>query len=400
MRLAGAIAGESDREFRAGRLALYDASQVVHDRHSLIVDRGDQVATLDAGTGGRAAGGQIDHAHAATVLAGVVGHQAEITLFGLRLGDAAGRANLIANDLLDPVENRLCRKSVVNSNPQTTAIAIDRRFILTPRVWLPFYGSATSRKPARTGPACQNSDSGRCAPAYRAIIRLAAVPVNQASARSVQTVSSCGFQMNPDPSPITDAHVEKARPGDRPEALALVFAHLDEDQRQRRVEEVLAQRSGLASSIDLWVASRGQRPIATALAQIEPGRSAHITLSRRFDDARAAAQLLRAIIADLTASGVQLAQSLLEVDHGEDADMLRAAGFRHISNLLYLVSLRSEFPTTSIEGGPAFVPLRADDTPRLANVVAHVCRFARLSGRECDARRGRRAGRLSAQWAV
>ena len=41
-----------------------------------------------------------------------------------------------------------------------------------------------------------------------------------------------------------------------------------------------------------------------------------------------------------------MVQSLLPTDMGEDAELLKAAGFRHVSDLLYLVCLAEHFPTS------------------------------------------------------
>ena len=64
-----------------------------------------------------------------------------------------------------------------------------------------------------------------------------------------------------------------------------------------------------------------------------------------------------------------MVQALLPTDAGADADLLRAAGFRRISDLLYLVCLDGEFPTVQPSSGLEFHFLASNAEPSFAALV-------------------------------
>ncbi|MEX0678428.1 MAG: GNAT family N-acetyltransferase [Pirellulales bacterium] len=79
--------------------------------------------------------------------------------------------------------------------------------------------------------------------------------------------------------------------------------------------------------------------------------------------------LLARVVETLPSQGVQLAQALLTTDHGPDRELLVAAGFRHASDLLYLVSVTGAFPQNPPAAHLEFVPYSHKRHPRLAQLV-------------------------------
>jgi ribosomal protein S18 acetylase RimI-like enzyme len=79
--------------------------------------------------------------------------------------------------------------------------------------------------------------------------------------------------------------------------------------------------------------------------------------------------LLAAVKRWLTEGGVQIVQALLHTDAQREAETLRASGFRHAADLLYLVCLDSEFPTQPPATPLRLEPCRPADHERLSRIV-------------------------------
>jgi mycothiol synthase len=169
--------------------------------------------------------------------------------------------------------------------------------------------------------------------------------------------------------------IQKASAGDQVEALKLLFSYLPNADCDKQVTRFLAE-SAHSPPAGLWVAYRHQRLVAAGLAQIQPGKTAIISLPRLAADepVEAARGLLATIVADLSREGVRLAQALLETDHGPDADLLSACGFPHVSNLLYLVSVNGSFPVSRPNDGLEFAEARADKPQRMTRLVERTYR--------------------------
>lgn len=164
--------------------------------------------------------------------------------------------------------------------------------------------------------------------------------------------------------------VGPVEPADEPEALALLVSDLAPPERARRIASLRAQCAN--ETIEgLWAAYRGRRMVGAMRAQIQPGRTALVAAPRvtagQPDDT--AGELLNRVVAALPAAGVQLAQVLLASDHGPEAELLSAAGFRHASDLLYLVSVSGVFPEAPPADHLEFLPYRPERHRQLAQMV-------------------------------
>jgi ribosomal protein S18 acetylase RimI-like enzyme len=136
---------------------------------------------------------------------------------------------------------------------------------------------------------------------------------------------------------------------DRAEALGLVFSRLRRAERRRQVGEALAQAAlpEGAPFAGLIAARRDGHLVGAVFCQIEPGQTAIIWLPRLIvgEPQSTAAALLAATWEFLARHPVVLAQVLLPTVDKNERTILRAGGLRHLTNLLYLVSLEGSFPT-------------------------------------------------------
>jgi ribosomal protein S18 acetylase RimI-like enzyme len=74
-------------------------------------------------------------------------------------------------------------------------------------------------------------------------------------------------------------------------------------------------------------------------------------------------------MAHLPPLGIRMAQALLPTDVGADAESLVAAGFRHVSDLLYLVCLADQFPASPPCRDLQFEPYSPALDARFADLV-------------------------------
>jgi ribosomal protein S18 acetylase RimI-like enzyme len=165
-------------------------------------------------------------------------------------------------------------------------------------------------------------------------------------------------------------HIRRASPDDRVAALELVFGHLSPDNRDQHVAQAMSEAEQQPDAV-LWAGYRGERLVAAMLAQVQAGRTAFVSPPRltRDEPLETVRDLAARLMDDLVSHGVQLAQALLDTDHGEDAERLAEIRFRHVANLLYLVSLAGSFPTSPPKDGLEFAPYSLAEHDRLAAVV-------------------------------
>jgi len=174
-----------------------------------------------------------------------------------------------------------------------------------------------------------------------------------------------------------------SRRGDRPEigsvpperaaeALELVFSHLGADEQAQQVQTLLAHaRSGRLSLEGLLEARRGGQLVGAQLAQILPGKAAVVWPPRIVPGQPGSliAELLEAACHHMAARDARVAHALVDLVTETDDRALRGAGFDPLADLLYLVSLENQFPTSRPDSPLQFEPYSPNDHQRLARVV-------------------------------
>ncbi len=163
-----------------------------------------------------------------------------------------------------------------------------------------------------------------------------------------------------------------APPEHRAEALGLVFRGLEERSRAALVKALLSEAQRGRLSLDgLLESRRGNRLRGAVWAQLQPGGTVSIWPPEVWPDQPAVLldELLAASV-DLSVTWpVRLMQALLETDTGDQADRFRAAGFTHLTDLLYLVSDAKVFPESSPADELKFDIYEPSDHERLAQLV-------------------------------
>jgi RimJ/RimL family protein N-acetyltransferase len=157
-----------------------------------------------------------------------------------------------------------------------------------------------------------------------------------------------------------------------PRAIDLLTAQLPEETRPVQKTAILAaiaadpiQAAGLLGFF------QGDELTAAAWLQVQVGRTATLwppVGAERVEATAAAALVTRALVL-ARSQGAVLVQSLLLTDAGDDAKALRTTGFAHAADLLYLVSLASQFPHASPEGKLTFVLQAANEMRQIAEIV-------------------------------
>lgn len=174
------------------------------------------------------------------------------------------------------------------------------------------------------------------------------------------------------PPPQSTWVVEPARRGQFAAALDRVFAGLPPGERAGQVHRLLAAEREDAISLDgLLVARAGETIRSAVWAQIQPGRVAGLWLapSTCAEDDVCLDALLSHALSRLADGAVALAQTLLVTDAGREASLLLRHGFRHLTDLLYLVSEAAAFPTARPATPLQFQEVAAADETRLAQVI-------------------------------
>ena len=167
----------------------------------------------------------------------------------------------------------------------------------------------------------------------------------------------------------------KIAPASQPqwrEALKLIFARLEPEQQRGQVDSMVsAARGEPASLAGLFGAWRRARLVGAALGRVQAGRLASVWPPGLVpgESPATADKLLAALCDWLASQGVRIAQSLLGDEAAEQRDLFERHGFRHLAELLYLVSdiqsLSSDLPSPRLR----FVQYRPKLADRLAAVV-------------------------------
>jgi ribosomal protein S18 acetylase RimI-like enzyme len=158
---------------------------------------------------------------------------------------------------------------------------------------------------------------------------------------------------------MSTLHVGPARPEHEADALRLVF------------DTAAAGNFDVPPAMELLTATRGDRLVGAACVQRQPGRAAAVYPPRiAADEPMATVEaLVDACLARARAGSAVFAQALLETDAGQIAEAFEKLGFRHITELLYLVSESESFPETEPPCVLTLVPYSDRDADRLAHII-------------------------------
>jgi mycothiol synthase len=161
-------------------------------------------------------------------------------------------------------------------------------------------------------------------------------------------------------------------PERRGAAVALVLREIAPSQRREIAGELLDSDGGAVLSEALYVALCRERLVGAAWGQRQPGNTAILWPPRLVadEDLRTAGLLADAVVRQLDAAGVEMAQALLPSQEFELLPVLTAAGFAHLADLIYLSCEAAQFPTRPPEcEGLQFAVHDAAERGRLIEVV-------------------------------
>jgi ribosomal protein S18 acetylase RimI-like enzyme len=173
--------------------------------------------------------------------------------------------------------------------------------------------------------------------------------------------------MNPDHA--EPLRIAQPAPADTARAMALALSYLSPADKGGQIAAWSdAVQTGQAV---VWAGYRGYKAVAAIIVQPQAGRTAVLLVPRVADGepAETARWLLAGVLDELRRQGTVLAQVLLEVDHGADAELVSAGGFHHAADLLYLVSVAGAFPTSPPLDGLEFVSSAASNDARLFRIM-------------------------------
>ena len=164
---------------------------------------------------------------------------------------------------------------------------------------------------------------------------------------------------------------------DQESGMRLALRELEDAQYAVQKEAFCeAEKSSLPACVRIWGAFQKEILTGSLLVQVQPGRSALLWPPRQIagESRETARHLIDIALQTLAETDVRIVQALLLTDAGEDADVLRLAGFRHFSDLLYLVCLDRDFPTVPLASGPLasgveFLAIGREQDQRIAKLV-------------------------------
>jgi ribosomal protein S18 acetylase RimI-like enzyme len=174
------------------------------------------------------------------------------------------------------------------------------------------------------------------------------------------------------PSPASDVRIRQASESQFTAALTLVFSRLPTAYAAGQVEALLADvRAGKGSMAGLQIAERLGRLRGAIFSQVQPGKAALVWPPRVVPEepATTLGQLLTATTEMLEQSGVRIAECLVPDDSHDDQPVLETGGYKHLANLLYLVSMENDFPTSAPQNSLTFEPYSPSNHLRLTQIV-------------------------------
>jgi mycothiol synthase len=160
-------------------------------------------------------------------------------------------------------------------------------------------------------------------------------------------------------------------------AASCLFGNVPAEQRR-----IVAELERDSSQIEGFLgAYQSEELVAVCRLEFQPGRTGHLwrptlmSASSRNNDqsdytsSQSTRQLLQEVVRLAERRQLALVQSLVPTDVGPDAELLRAAGFTHAADLLYLVAMANAFPTDPPSANVSLTPLSESDYARLDNII-------------------------------
>ena len=138
----------------------------------------------------------------------------------------------------------------------------------------------------------------------------------------------------------------------RAEALSLVLCDLAPSQRRRLVKSIVdVDDAAELAHEPLFIALRGDDLRGVAWGQRQPGNIAVFWPPQLLpgENESTAFTLAEAVIRELDATGIDLAQSLLVSPEIETDSVMRHVGFQHLADLMYLSCEAARFPLAAPE---------------------------------------------------
>ena len=164
--------------------------------------------------------------------------------------------------------------------------------------------------------------------------------------------------------------IRPAPPAWQQAALELVLAEVPAERRAAHIAWLM--NSARASDLEgLLVAQRGGRLVGATWVQRQPGRVATVW-SPRARQARWSAcadDLLAEVVSRLESLDVRLAQALLAIDATDTVARFERHGFTRLAELVYMVSLAEQFPTSAPQTELRLEAAPLGDDDRLASIL-------------------------------
>ena len=171
---------------------------------------------------------------------------------------------------------------------------------------------------------------------------------------------------------MSEVRIAVARPEQQGEALNVVFGQqMTPEQRAQQILEITRAADADQALEGLLAAWRGDRLVGAVWGQIQPGCSAAIWPPRlqAGEPAETGDALLDELMNGLTSRGLKIAQSLLRPQDHDDFSRFTAAGFRHMADLRYLVSLPLQWPVAEPATSLRYEPSSEANLDRLKRVI-------------------------------
>ena len=169
-----------------------------------------------------------------------------------------------------------------------------------------------------------------------------------------------------------DVQIGLAPPGRHALVLHMVFGHVREPDRSAIVDQLLSGARTAGSDLTgLIEACRQGNLIGAVWAQVQEGAVAVLWPPRIAEDVQEslAACLIDTAIEFLQRHQVSMIQCLLESNQDNLAELLRAAGFTPLANLLYLISTSDSFPKILPASSLEFATFCEDEQERMSRLI-------------------------------